>query len=126
MMEEVSLHYGFIHDKLSGSGSSIRILHTCPERYCEGVMFLSRCHIFSSAMLLVFSIVLILFKDIPNIEGDEMHGIKSLSSQIGPELKVNAKQLDGTPKRVEFERIIIPDDKETNDDSPMVKGDYEE
>ncbi|GJV43798.1 hypothetical protein Tco_1428334 [Tanacetum coccineum] len=31
MMEEVSLHCGFIHDKLSGSGSSIRILRTCPD-----------------------------------------------------------------------------------------------
>ncbi|GJY64368.1 hypothetical protein Tco_0465828, partial [Tanacetum coccineum] len=80
-MEEVSLHCGFIHDKLSGSGSSIRILRTCPR-----VMFLSRRHIFSAAMLLVFSIVLILFKDIPNIKGDEMHGIKSLASQIGSEL----------------------------------------
>ncbi|GKA25798.1 hypothetical protein Tco_0711907 [Tanacetum coccineum] len=85
-MEEVSLHCGFIHDKLSGSGSSIRILRTCLKRFCEGVMFLSRRHIFSSAMLLVFSIVLILFKDIPNIEGDEMYGIKSLASQIGSEL----------------------------------------
>nr|GEZ30097.1 homogentisate phytyltransferase 1, chloroplastic-like [Tanacetum cinerariifolium] len=52
----------------------------------EGVIILSRRHIFSTAMLLVFSVVLILFKDIPDIEGDEMHGIKSLASQIGPEL----------------------------------------
>nr|GFB80522.1 homogentisate phytyltransferase 1, chloroplastic-like [Tanacetum cinerariifolium] len=37
-------------------------------------------------MLLVFSVVLILFKDIPDTKGDEMHGIKSLASQIGPEL----------------------------------------
>ena len=37
--------------------------------------------------------------------------------------KVNAKQLDGTPKKVEFERIIVPDDR---DDSPMVEGGYEE
>ncbi|GJX30600.1 hypothetical protein Tco_0238679, partial [Tanacetum coccineum] len=85
-MEEDSFHCGFIHDKLSGSGSSIRILRTCLKRYREGVMFLSRRHIFSSAMLLVFSIILILFKDIPDIDGDEMHGIKSLASQIGPEL----------------------------------------
>ncbi|GJV96400.1 hypothetical protein Tco_1547977 [Tanacetum coccineum] len=79
-MEEVSLHCGFIHDKILGSGSSIRILRTCPECYREGVMFLSRRHIFLTAMLLAFSIVLILFKDIPDIERDEMHRIKSLAS----------------------------------------------
>ncbi|PWA81471.1 Retrovirus-related Pol polyprotein from transposon TNT 1-94 [Artemisia annua] len=39
---------------------------------------------------------------------------------------VNAKQLYGTPKKVEFERIIVPDDRETVDDSPVVEGDYEE
>nr|GEW84676.1 retrotransposon protein, putative, Ty1-copia subclass [Tanacetum cinerariifolium] len=39
--------------------------------------------------------------------------------------KVNAKQLDGTPKTVEFERIIVPADRETDDNSPMVEGDYE-
>lgn len=37
--------------------------------------------------------------------------------------KVNAMQLDGTPKKVEFERIIIPDDR---DDSPVVEGGYKE
>ncbi|PWA44193.1 UbiA prenyltransferase family [Artemisia annua] len=52
----------------------------------EGVINLSTRHIFSIAMLLVFSVVLILFKDIPDIKGDEMHGIKSLASQLGPEL----------------------------------------
>ncbi|KAI3524156.1 hypothetical protein L1887_02808 [Cichorium endivia] len=50
-----------------------------------GVVVLSRRHLFSIGMLFVFSVVLILFKDIPDIEGDEMHGIKSLASQIGPE-----------------------------------------
>ncbi|GKD22942.1 retrovirus-related pol polyprotein from transposon TNT 1-94 [Tanacetum coccineum] len=40
--------------------------------------------------------------------------------------KVNVEQLDGTPKKVEFEGIIIPADRETNDNSPMVEGDYEE
>ncbi|CAH1426764.1 unnamed protein product [Lactuca virosa] len=50
-----------------------------------GVVVLSMRHLFSIAMLFVFSIVLILFKDIPDIKGDEMHGIKSLASQIGPE-----------------------------------------
>ncbi|CAI9285464.1 unnamed protein product [Lactuca saligna] len=49
------------------------------------VVVLSMRHLFSIAMLFVFSIVLILFKDIPDIKGDEMHGIKSLASQIGPE-----------------------------------------
>nr|GEX44144.1 retrovirus-related Pol polyprotein from transposon TNT 1-94 [Tanacetum cinerariifolium] len=39
--------------------------------------------------------------------------------------KVNAEQLDGTLKKVEFERIIVPTDRETDDNSPMV-GDYEE
>nr|GEW31731.1 retrovirus-related Pol polyprotein from transposon TNT 1-94 [Tanacetum cinerariifolium] len=39
---------------------------------------------------------------------------------------VNAKQLDGTPKKVEFERIIVPADREPDDNSPMVEGDYEE
>ncbi|KAJ0744726.1 putative homogentisate phytyltransferase [Helianthus annuus] len=51
----------------------------------RGGVVLSRRHFFSVAMLLVFSVVLILFKDIPDIKGDEMHGIKSLASQIGPE-----------------------------------------
>ncbi|PWA49526.1 Retrovirus-related Pol polyprotein from transposon TNT 1-94 [Artemisia annua] len=40
--------------------------------------------------------------------------------------EVNAKQLDGTPKKVEFERIIVSDDRGTVDDSPVVEGDYEE
>ncbi|GKD66761.1 retrovirus-related pol polyprotein from transposon TNT 1-94 [Tanacetum coccineum] len=40
--------------------------------------------------------------------------------------KVNVEQLDGTPKKIEFERIIVLDDRETVDDSPMVEGDYEE
>nr|GEU96357.1 retrovirus-related Pol polyprotein from transposon TNT 1-94 [Tanacetum cinerariifolium] len=40
--------------------------------------------------------------------------------------KVNAEQLDGTPKKVESERIIVPADRETDDNSPMVEGDYEE
>ncbi|GJS48326.1 retrovirus-related pol polyprotein from transposon TNT 1-94 [Tanacetum coccineum] len=40
--------------------------------------------------------------------------------------KVNVEQLDGTPKKVEFERIIVPGDRETDDNSPMVKGNYEE
>ncbi|GKC59833.1 transposable element [Tanacetum coccineum] len=31
--------------------------------------------------------------------------------------KVNVEQLDGTPKKVEFERIIVPVDRETNDNS---------
>nr|GEW49472.1 hypothetical protein [Tanacetum cinerariifolium] len=42
----------------------------------EGVSFLSRRHIFWTAMLL----------DIPDIEGNDMHGIKSLASQIGSEM----------------------------------------
>ncbi|GJY06236.1 retrovirus-related pol polyprotein from transposon TNT 1-94, partial [Tanacetum coccineum] len=36
--------------------------------------------------------------------------------------KVNVEQLDETPKKVEFERIIIPADRETDDNSPMVEG----
>ncbi|GKC21018.1 retrovirus-related pol polyprotein from transposon TNT 1-94 [Tanacetum coccineum] len=41
--------------------------------------------------------------------------------------KVNIEKLDGTPtKKVEFEGIIVPADIETNDNSPMVEGDYEE
>ncbi|XP_076892639.1 homogentisate phytyltransferase 1, chloroplastic-like [Bidens hawaiensis] len=51
----------------------------------RGGVILSRRHFFSIFMLMVFSVVLILFKDIPDIKGDEMHGIKSLASQIGPE-----------------------------------------
>ncbi|KAJ0880830.1 putative homogentisate phytyltransferase [Helianthus annuus] len=51
----------------------------------RGGVVLSRRHFFSVTVLLVFSVVLILFKDIPDIKGDEMHGIKSLASQIGPE-----------------------------------------
>ncbi|GJX90903.1 retrovirus-related pol polyprotein from transposon TNT 1-94 [Tanacetum coccineum] len=34
---------------------------------------------------------------------------------------VNVEQLDGTPKKVEFERIIIPADREPADNSPMPK-----
>ncbi|GJS94600.1 hypothetical protein Tco_0801568 [Tanacetum coccineum] len=59
-----------------------------PRQFHSVLRTLSKRHIFSSAMLLVFSIILILFKDIPDIDGDEMHGIKSLASQIGPELRV--------------------------------------
>ncbi|GJW01837.1 retrovirus-related pol polyprotein from transposon TNT 1-94 [Tanacetum coccineum] len=40
--------------------------------------------------------------------------------------KVNAEQLDGTSKKVEFKRIIVPADREPDDNSPMVEGDYEE
>ncbi|GJX78317.1 retrovirus-related pol polyprotein from transposon TNT 1-94 [Tanacetum coccineum] len=40
--------------------------------------------------------------------------------------KVNAEQIDGTPKKVKFERIIVPANKEPDDNSPMVEGDYEE
>ncbi|KVH93656.1 UbiA prenyltransferase family [Cynara cardunculus var. scolymus] len=64
-----------------------------------GVIIPTSRHFFPIAMLVVFSVVLILFKkrlwtlyvviffmqkDIPDIKGDEMHGIKSLASQIGP------------------------------------------
>ncbi|GKB97543.1 hypothetical protein Tco_0983680 [Tanacetum coccineum] len=35
-MEEVSLHCYFIHDKLSGSSSSIWILRTCPGKVDAG------------------------------------------------------------------------------------------
>ncbi|KAI3775277.1 hypothetical protein L1987_49848 [Smallanthus sonchifolius] len=55
------------------------------QRAIRGGIVLSKRHFFSIAMLIVFSVVLILFKDIPDIKGDEMHGIKSLASQIGPE-----------------------------------------
>ncbi|GKC09185.1 hypothetical protein Tco_1000795 [Tanacetum coccineum] len=40
--------------------------------------------------------------------------------------KVNVEQLNGTSKKVEFERIIVPADREPDDNSPMVEGDYEE
>ncbi|GJV34727.1 retrovirus-related pol polyprotein from transposon TNT 1-94 [Tanacetum coccineum] len=40
--------------------------------------------------------------------------------------KVNIEQLDGTPKNVEFKRLIVPVNRETDDNSPMVEGDYEE
>nr|GEX22596.1 protein kinase-like domain-containing protein [Tanacetum cinerariifolium] len=40
--------------------------------------------------------------------------------------KVNAEQLDGTPKKVKFERIIVLVDREPDDNSPMIEGDYEE
>ncbi|GJV64845.1 retrovirus-related pol polyprotein from transposon TNT 1-94 [Tanacetum coccineum] len=43
-----------------------------------------------------------------------------------PESKDIAYGLDGTPKKVEFEGIIIPADRETDDNSPMVEGDYGE
>ncbi|GJT28914.1 retrovirus-related pol polyprotein from transposon TNT 1-94 [Tanacetum coccineum] len=39
-------------------------------------------------------------------------------------ITVNAEQLDGTPKKVEFE--IVPADREPDDNSPMVEGDHEE
>nr|GFD60167.1 retrovirus-related Pol polyprotein from transposon TNT 1-94 [Tanacetum cinerariifolium] len=40
--------------------------------------------------------------------------------------KVNVEQLDGTPKKVGFKRIIVPADREPDNKSPMVEGDYEE
>nr|GEU36569.1 retrovirus-related Pol polyprotein from transposon TNT 1-94 [Tanacetum cinerariifolium] len=40
--------------------------------------------------------------------------------------KVNAEQLDKTLKKVESKRIIVPADRETDDNSPMVEGDYKE
>ncbi|GKA29413.1 retrovirus-related pol polyprotein from transposon TNT 1-94 [Tanacetum coccineum] len=40
--------------------------------------------------------------------------------------KLNVEQLDGTPKKVEFERIIVPTDRKTDDNFPIVEGDYEE
>ncbi|GJR12950.1 retrovirus-related pol polyprotein from transposon TNT 1-94, partial [Tanacetum coccineum] len=40
--------------------------------------------------------------------------------------KVNVELLDGTPKKVEFERLIVPADREIDDNSPMIEGDFEE
>ncbi|GJR88937.1 retrovirus-related pol polyprotein from transposon TNT 1-94 [Tanacetum coccineum] len=40
--------------------------------------------------------------------------------------KVNVEQLDGTPKKAMFERIIVPADREPDDNSPMIEGDYKE
>ncbi|GJS68838.1 retrovirus-related pol polyprotein from transposon TNT 1-94 [Tanacetum coccineum] len=51
---------------------------------------------------------------------------KALFMGITSGIKVNAGQLYGTPKKVEFESIIIPIDRETDDNSPMVEEDYEE
>ncbi|GKB20815.1 retrovirus-related pol polyprotein from transposon TNT 1-94 [Tanacetum coccineum] len=39
---------------------------------------------------------------------------------------LKAEQLDGTPKKVKFERIILPADREPDDNSPILEGDYEE
>ncbi|KAK1418379.1 hypothetical protein QVD17_27522 [Tagetes erecta] len=44
---------------------------------------LSRPILFAVAMLSAFSVSTIFFKDIPDLEGDRLHGIKSLASQLG-------------------------------------------
>ncbi|XP_071737123.1 homogentisate phytyltransferase 1, chloroplastic-like [Rutidosis leptorrhynchoides] len=44
---------------------------------------LSRPILFAVAMLSAFSVSTIFFKDIPDIEGDRMHGIKSLAIKLG-------------------------------------------
>ncbi|XP_014492772.1 homogentisate phytyltransferase 1, chloroplastic-like [Vigna radiata var. radiata] len=46
-------------------------------------IMLPRSLLFSTAFLSFFSLVLALFKDIPDHEGDEKHGIKSLSVLLG-------------------------------------------
>nr|GEZ60204.1 proteasome subunit beta type-5-like [Tanacetum cinerariifolium] len=89
---------------------SIWMLRTCP-----GVIFLSRRHIFWTAMLLVFSVVLILFKDIPDIKGDEIHRIKSLASQIGPKMASFGIQVE----------IIKPDFSELKSSAPLYGGSNE-
>ncbi|GJT56509.1 retrovirus-related pol polyprotein from transposon TNT 1-94 [Tanacetum coccineum] len=40
--------------------------------------------------------------------------------------KVNVEKLDGTPKKVEFERLIVPADREIDDNSLIIEGDFEE
>ncbi|GJW20782.1 homogentisate phytyltransferase 1, chloroplastic-like protein [Tanacetum coccineum] len=48
-----------------------------------GSALLSRPILFAVGMLSAFSISIIFFKDIPDIEGDRMHGIKSLAIKLG-------------------------------------------
>lgn len=46
-------------------------------------ILLSRQTLFAFGILSMFSIAIIFFKDIPDIKGDRMHGIKSLASRLG-------------------------------------------
>ncbi|KAK9049257.1 hypothetical protein SSX86_031776 [Deinandra increscens subsp. villosa] len=48
-----------------------------------GSALLSRPMLFAVGMLSAFSVSTIFFKDIPDIEGDRMHGIKSLAIKLG-------------------------------------------
>ncbi|PWA91811.1 naringenin 8-dimethylallyltransferase 1 protein [Artemisia annua] len=48
-----------------------------------GSALLSRPILFAVGMLSAFSVSTIFFKDIPDIEGDRMHGIKSLAIKLG-------------------------------------------
>nr|GEV55437.1 homogentisate phytyltransferase 1, chloroplastic-like [Tanacetum cinerariifolium] len=48
-----------------------------------GSTLLSRPILFAVGMLSAFSVSTIFFKDIPDIEGDQMHGIKSLAIKLG-------------------------------------------
>ncbi|KAL9998419.1 putative homogentisate phytyltransferase [Helianthus debilis subsp. tardiflorus] len=48
-----------------------------------GASLLSRPILFAVGMLSAFSVSTIFFKDIPDIEGDRMHGIKSLAIKLG-------------------------------------------
>ncbi|KAI7753958.1 hypothetical protein M8C21_029090, partial [Ambrosia artemisiifolia] len=48
-----------------------------------GASLLSRPLLFAVGMLSAFSLSTIFFKDIPDIEGDRMHGIKSLAIRLG-------------------------------------------
>ncbi|XP_076887379.1 homogentisate phytyltransferase 1, chloroplastic-like [Bidens hawaiensis] len=48
-----------------------------------GSSLLSRPILFAVGMLSAFSVSTIFFKDIPDIEGDRMHGIKSLAIKLG-------------------------------------------
>nr|XP_043627291.1 homogentisate phytyltransferase 1, chloroplastic-like [Erigeron canadensis] len=54
------------------------------QSFLHGVStLLSRPILFAVAMLSAFSVSTIFFKDIPDIEGDRMHGIKSLAIKLG-------------------------------------------
>ncbi|KAJ0541274.1 putative homogentisate phytyltransferase [Helianthus annuus] len=48
-----------------------------------GASLLSRPLLFAVGILSAFSLSMIFFKDIPDIEGDRMHGIKSLAIRLG-------------------------------------------
>ncbi|XP_071689220.1 homogentisate phytyltransferase 1, chloroplastic-like [Rutidosis leptorrhynchoides] len=60
------------------------LLHLHVQTYITGqTVFLSKHAIFVSGIMSIYAIVIALFKDVPDVEGDKINGINSLASQVG-------------------------------------------